>query len=77
MISQSRLASFIESCANVMIGYWVAIIAQVILFPLFGIHGIGFGKNLAIGAAFTLVSLVRSYCIRRLFNHLHQKKHLT
>jgi hypothetical protein len=64
---QSRLGSFIESVANILIGYGVAVLTQVAVFPLFGIH-IGISENLAIGALFTLVSLARSYGIRRLFN---------
>jgi hypothetical protein len=52
-----------------MIGYGIAIAAQVAIFPLFGIH-IGAGSHAAIGALFTGVSLVRSYALRRLFEML-------
>jgi len=58
-----------ESFANVAIGYGIAVAAQVAVFPLFGIH-IGLGDDLALGAVFTVISLVRSYVLRRVFEHL-------
>lgn len=66
-MTQSRRASLLESAANIAIGYSVAVAAQVAIFPLFDIN-LPIGDNLLIGALFTVVSLVRSYCLRRLFN---------
>ena len=65
-VSQSRRMSLVESVANVAIGYGVAVATQIVLFPLFGIE-IALADNLAIGAIFTAVSIVRSYAVRRLF----------
>jgi len=67
---QSRRQSFIESVANVLIGYLVALGAQMVVFPLLNID-VSVPQNLLIGVFFTSVSLVRSYCVRRLFNRLH------
>lgn len=69
-MSQSRTGSMIEAAANVAIGYGVAVAAQVAVFPWFGLHA-SLSDNLLIGAVFTVVSLVRSYFLRRLFNYLH------
>lgn len=69
MARQSRRMSLTESFANVAIGYGIAVAAQVAVFPLFGIH-IGLGDDLALGAVFTVISLVRSYVLRRVFEHL-------
>ncbi len=66
-MSQSRTHSALETAANITIGYIVAMVAQIGIFPMFGIY-IAVGQNLAIGACFTVVSIVRSYAIRRLFN---------
>jgi hypothetical protein len=66
-MQQTKLESLIESIFNILIGYWVAIFSQLIIFPLFDIN-IPFSTNLTIGAWFTLVSLLRSYLIRRWFN---------
>jgi hypothetical protein len=71
-MTQSRTASLIESVFNVVIGYGVALASQLVIFPMFGIH-LPLSDNLAIGAWFTLISLVRSYTIRRYFNaRLHR-----
>lgn len=64
---QTRLQSFIESVINVAIGYGVALISQILVFPFFGIH-ITMETNLLIGAIFTVISIVRSYVVRRAFN---------
>jgi len=71
-MSQSRLLSAIESFTNTLVGYATAIVTQLIVFPLFGIH-IEFHQNLMIGACFTVISLIRGYIIRRFFNGLKFK----
>jgi len=63
---QTRTHSFIESVANVLVGYTVAILSQLLVFPMFDIN-VPFTDNLMIGMWFTLISLVRSYAIRRWF----------
>jgi len=68
---QSRRMSAVEACANVAIGYGVAVLAQLAIFPAFGI-AVSLGDNLLIGAAFTVVSLARSYAVRRLFNAIRE-----
>ena len=64
---QTKRQSIIESLVNISIGYSVAIFSQLLIFPLFDIH-LPLHDNLLIGAYFTLISLVRSYLVRRLFN---------
>lgn len=64
---QSRRMSLVEAVANVALGYGVAVLAQLAVFPLFGLHP-SISDNLAIGAVFTVVSLLRSYAVRRMFN---------
>jgi hypothetical protein len=66
-MSQSRRMSFVESCVNVAVGYGVAVAAQVAIFPVFGIR-VSLADNLLIGAFFTVVSIARSYALRRAFN---------
>jgi hypothetical protein len=70
---QTRVQSAIESVANVLVGYGVAILSQIVVFPWFGIH-VPLSSNLAIGAWFTIISLVRSYVLRRYFNGLKFRK---
>lgn len=52
---------------NTSIGYGVALLSQIAIFPMFGIY-VPLSSNLLIGAWFTAISLVRSYVIRRWFN---------
>ena len=61
--------SLVESIANVVVGFVVAVIAQILVFPLFGMHPT-FSQNLWIGVIFTGVSLTRSYLLRRGFEAL-------
>jgi hypothetical protein len=44
----------------------------VLILPLFG-YNVTIGDSFAIGLAFTVVSLVRSYVLRRIFNRLERR----
>tara|TARA_B110000908_G_scaffold43937_1_gene53417 strand:+ start:569 stop:787 length:219 start_codon:yes stop_codon:yes gene_type:complete len=66
---QSKLNSAFEAIANVVIGYLVSVLANVLILPLFG-YNVTIGDSFAIGLAFTVVSLARSYVLRRLFNRI-------
>ena len=61
--------SLVEAIANVIIGYGVAVVTQVVVFPWFGIEAT-LDEHLAIGIAFVGVSLARDYLLRRLFLQL-------
>ncbi|MDN3699166.1 hypothetical protein QWY97_17725 [Vibrio cortegadensis] len=65
---QTRKHSLLESVVNVFIGYWVALLSQLLIFPYFDVN-LPITDNLLIGAFFTIVSIIRSYLIRRLFNN--------
>lgn len=67
MNEQSKVESFIESTMNILVGYGVALLSQIVIFPMFDIH-VPMSTNLGIGAWFTIISLIRSYAIRRWFN---------
>ena len=69
-VGQSKKHSFLESLLNVAAGYGIAILSQIAIFPLFGIH-IPLRDNLLIGLFFTVISVVRSYALRRVFNWWH------
>lgn len=71
-MSQSRTHSMLEALINVVVGYGIALAAQMMIFPLFGIH-ISLQDNIVIGLLFTVVSIVRSYALRRLFNRWHRR----
>lgn len=70
---QSKKMSFLESCVNMGIGCFIAYATQIIVFPWFDIE-ISHAENLAIVAIFTVVSIIRSYVLRRAFNWWHHRK---
>ncbi len=63
---QSRAVSLIEAVANVVLGYGVAVVSQIMIFPVFGLHTT-LAHNLKMGAIFSVVSIARSFALRRLF----------
>ena len=69
---QSKRNSAFEAATNVAIGYLVSVLANVLILPMFG-YSVTIGDSFAIGLAFTIVSLVRSYVLRRIFNRLDGK----
>ena len=58
--------SLVEAVANVAVGYGIAVVTQILIFPVFGLHAT-LMQNLQMGAIFTLVSIARSFGLRRLF----------
>jgi hypothetical protein len=69
-VGQSRRGSFVEAWANIFIGFSINYIANLLIFPLFGMY-ISLLNNLWMGVIYTGISLVRSYGLRRMFNWLH------
>jgi hypothetical protein len=64
---QSRWMSFVEAVTNIVVGYGLAVLTQIIVFPLFGLHA-SLSDNLLLGSVFTIVSLARGLALRRIFN---------
>ena len=63
---QSRTGSLVEASANVLVGYVLALGIQRLVYPLFGI-ATTLATDAVIALLFTLVSLARSYLLRRVF----------
>ena len=70
-MSQTRKQSMFEACMNVAVGFSINMALNFAVFPLFGWH-ISALQNIQLGVIYTVVSIVRSYCLRRFFNHQHQ-----
>ena len=51
---QTRWMSLVESSANVVVGYGLAVLTQILVFPIFGLQA-SVGENLLIGGVFTLL----------------------
>ena len=71
-MKQSRLMSLAESIANVIVGYGVAVVTQILIFPIFGLHTT-LSQNLKMGAVFTIVSIARSFALRRVFEAIRMR----
>lgn len=72
-MKQSRAMSLIESIANVAVGYGLAVLTQILVFPLFDVE-VSLNEHLAIGGLFTLASIARSYTLRRLFEAVRMRR---
>ena len=51
---QSRWMSLVESLTNIAVGYGLAVLTQILVFPLFGLQA-SLGENLLIGGIFTVL----------------------
>ena len=70
--AQSRAGSLVEAGVNVVVGYVLALATQALVFPLFGIAAT-LAQDGLIAGVFTLVSLVRSYLLRRVFERVSRR----
>lgn len=71
-MTQTRLGSLIEALMNVAIGFGINFAANLVILPLFG-YTPTIAENFQLGALYTIVSIGRSYVIRRWFNgKLHE-----
>lgn len=71
-MKRSRLMSLIESVADVIVGYGVAVVTQILISPVFRLNTM-LSQNLKMGAVFTVVSIARSYVLRREFERLRSE----
>lgn len=68
-MSQTKTGSFVEAWANIVVGFSINWCANMIVLPYFGFNLSG-GTAFKIGVVFTVISLARSYVLRRWFNGL-------
>lgn len=67
-MTQTRLGSFIEAWVNVLIGFGINFAANLVILPMFGFTSLTLKNNLYIGLLYTVISVIRSYAVRRWFN---------
>lgn len=67
-MNQTRLESFVEAWVNVFIGFSINYVANLIILPAVLGVSLSHSANLVIGLIFTVISVARSYAIRRWFN---------
>lgn len=64
---QSKTDSILEAVTNIFIGFMINFTANMAIFPLLGWQ-ISVNQNIALGVCYTIISLIRSYSLRRIFN---------
>lgn len=69
-MAQTKLGSITEAWANIAVGFTINFIANMLILPLFGFTTLTLRTNFIIGLLYTVISLVRSYVLRRWFNGL-------
>lgn len=66
---QTKLGSFVEAWANIAVGFGINFTANMLVLPIFGFQ-VTASDAFGIWIIFTVISLVRSYVLRRWFNGL-------
>ena len=64
---QSKRHSLLESITNLIVGLVLDLIANAIIFPLYGFK-LSLMANLSIAPIYMVISLCRTYALRRIFN---------
>ena len=64
---QTKKQSLFEAITNTAVGFIISLIASFIIFPMVGIHTTPL-QNLGVTIFYTIISIIRSYVIRRWFN---------
>ena len=65
---QTKKQSLIEIIISTAIGFVVSLISTFVLFPIVGINSTS-SKNVVVTIFFTVISIVRGYFVRRIFNN--------
>lgn len=75
-MKQSRFMSMLESIINIAVGFGISLGAQMLFLPMLGVS-ISFSQNLFFALIMTVISIARSYLLRRVFEALHIRRPLS
>jgi len=67
---QSKRLSIIEAVTNTIVGLTTSFCIQLIIYPTLNIE-VTIGQNIIITCVFFIVSILRGYLVRRLFNTIN------
>jgi uncharacterized membrane protein len=70
---QTRLGSLIEISINIATGFMTSMIVNYFLLPHFGCQ-MSVSDNFKMTVFFTVISIIRSYFVRRVFNKITHRK---
>lgn len=66
---QTKKHSLLESLTNVIVGLLMSFLTQLVIYPILDIK-VSLNQNIIITAVFFVISFVRGYVIRRIFNKI-------
>ena len=66
---QTKLGSLIEALANTAIGFGISMAFSAWLYPIYDFHPTS-AQNFQITLWFTILSVVRGFCLRRVFTRI-------
>lgn len=72
-MTQKRQHSLLEVITSTVLGFIIAVVTQIVIFPLFGVN-VSLNQHIFMTLIFTIISTIRAYYVRRLFNYLHTKE---
>jgi hypothetical protein len=72
---QSKRNSLLEALLSTFIGLVVSLLAQMVLYPVYGIT-MSLSTNLQLLFWFTLIGVARSYAVRRFFEWMWRREWL-
>lgn len=75
-MKQTRLMSLLESIINITVGFGISLGAQIVFLPMLGVV-VDFHQNLIFALIMTVISIVRSYVLRRVFEAFRIRRPLS
>jgi len=66
---KSRAMPLVETAVNVVVGYGLAVLVQLLIFPVLGLR-VSLGEGMIIGLVFTTVSMAQGSILSRLFERI-------
>ena len=69
---QTKIQSLIEATTNIVVGFALSVVVWQFLARYYG-YDMPLSRNLEITCVFTVVSLIRSYFMRRWFNWYNKR----
>jgi len=68
---QTRLMSLVETMTNVAAGLVISFLSQIVIFKIYNVS-LSTQQNVEITLYFTIISILRSYALRRFFNSIRR-----
>ena len=63
--------SLVETMTNILVGLVISFLSQIVIFKIYGVH-LSTQQNVEITLYFTIISILRSYALRRFFNSIRR-----